>query len=162
MKRSSGYTSKQDALVHLQRYCAYQDRCHAEVRSKLLSLKIYGDDLEEIITELVKDGFLDEERYARAYVRGKFRNNKWGKLKIRQGLQQKRISEYLQKKAMEEIDQQEYESMLSSILQQKMKTLTEGNSFQQRQKLVRYAVNKGFEMPLVLKLTEPQSGPRTT
>lgn len=140
--------------MQLQRYCAYQDRCHSEVRSKLLSLKIYGDHLEEIISELVKDGFLDEERYARAYVRGKFKNNKWGKQKILQGLKQKQIGHYLLQSAIMEIDDREYVDTLVNILHQKIKMIPPGPNTLRRNKLVQYAVGRGYEMPMVLKLTE--------
>jgi regulatory protein len=75
----SSYVSKEDALKKLQRYCAYQDRCHQEARRKLLDLGIYGDDLEEIISELISDNFLNEERFARSFARGKFRIKGWGK-----------------------------------------------------------------------------------
>jgi len=72
--------TQQINLEKLRRYCAYQDRCHQEVRQKLLSLKMYGDDLEEIITELINEDFLNEERYAQSFARGKFRMKKWGLL----------------------------------------------------------------------------------
>ena len=80
-------TSKDIALIQMQQFCAYQDRCHSEVRSKLLKLHVYGDDLEEIMAELIQDNFLDELRYAKSFARGKFRMNHWGKHKIRNELQ---------------------------------------------------------------------------
>ena len=111
------YISKDDALSKLQRYCAYQDRCHQEVRSKLLDLGIYGDDLEEIISDLISENFLNEERYARSYARGKFRIKRWGRMRIQQELKQRKISAYCLRKAMEEIEEEEYEQTLRTILE---------------------------------------------
>ena len=104
------------ALLKLQHYCAYQDRCHQEVRTKLLDIKVYGDELENIMTDLIRDDFLNEERYAKSYCRGKFRMKKWGKNKILQGLKLKRISAYCIKKGMTEIEDDEYIGTLLSIL----------------------------------------------
>ena len=73
--RNKILSTREINLEKMKKFCAYQERCHAEVRNKLLKLKIYGDDLEEIIAELIIEGFLSEDRYARAYVRGKFRMN---------------------------------------------------------------------------------------
>ena len=94
MKKAKKYISPEDALAKLQRYCAYQDRCHQEVRTKLIDLGVFGDTLEEIITDLIKDNFLNEERFARSYARGKFRMRKWGRIKIRQELKLRKISDY--------------------------------------------------------------------
>jgi regulatory protein len=108
LQKKKKYISKDDALLKLQAYCAYQDRCHSEVRSKLLDLGIYGDDLEDIIVALIEDNFLNEERYARSYARGKFRIKQWGRLRIRRELKFRKISDYCIRKAMEEIDENDY------------------------------------------------------
>ena len=102
------YTSPEDALKKLQRYCAYQDRCHKEVRSKLLDLGVYGDELEAIIAELVTENFLNEERFARSYARGKFRMRQWGKKRIVRELKVRDISEYCIRKALLEIEEDVY------------------------------------------------------
>lgn len=142
-------TSKDIALSKLQRYCAYQDRCHQEVRSKLLSLQIYGDDLEEIISELITDNFLNEERFARSFARGKFRIKNWGKIRIQRELKKRNISNYCIKKAMKEIDEEGYEEGLIRLLEKKRRIEKEKNIFQLKGKLAQYAINKGFEAPLV-------------
>ena len=100
------YLSKADALKRMQRYCAYQDRCHSEVRTKLIELGVYGDTLEEIMAELVIERFLDEERFARSYVRGKFRLKKWGRVRIKRELKLRKISAYCQRKGLEEIEEE--------------------------------------------------------
>ena len=114
------FTEKDRALSKLQKYCAYQERCHQEVRSKLIELKIYGDDLEEIIAELISDNFLNEERFAIAYAGGKFRMKKWGKVRIRIELKKRKISDYCIKKAMQEIDEEGYMEGLYKVIEKKI------------------------------------------
>jgi len=147
-------STKEIALGKLQRYCAYQDRCHQEVRSKLIELQIYGDDLEEIISELIQENFLNEERFARSFARGKFRIKKWGKIKIRQELKKRKLSDYCLKKAMEEIEADDYLKELKILLQKKLSTLKETDPFKRKQKLAAYALRKGFEPPLVWQLVK--------
>ena len=93
-----------DILDQMRRYCVTQDRCHSEVRTKLLKKHVYGDDLEEILSQLVSEDFLNEERFARSYARGKFRMNKWGKFKIRMMLKQKQVSDYCIRKGLEDTE----------------------------------------------------------
>ncbi len=144
------YISTDEALVKLQKYCAFQERCHKEVRSKLLNLNIFGDDLESIISTLIESGFLNEMRYATAFVRGKFKIKKWGKFKITRELKKNQISEYCIKKALEsEIPYEDYLATLEDILKKKNKTLREKNSFKRTQKLAKFAESKGFESFLI-------------
>ena len=133
------------ALAKLQRYCAYQERCHQEVRSKLLKLKIYGTDLEDIVAELIATGFLNEGRFAEAYVRGKFRNNHWGKVKIRRALGFKGVSAFDIDRALNLLDEQEYRDKLAHLLQKKSASLGDEDSWTKRQKLLRFASQKGYE-----------------
>ncbi len=144
------YISREEALLRMQRYCAYQDRCHQEVRRKLLDLGIYGDDLEEIMAQLVEEKFLDEERFARAFARGKFQIKSWGRIKILQELKARQISAYCQRKAMEEIEDEAYMDRLKQYLRSKLK---EGNEeilgFEQQQKAAQFAMRRGFEPELV-------------
>ena len=124
----------------------YRERCHKEVRSKLLSEKVYGDDLEEIIFFLIRENFLNEERYARSYARGKFRNNKWGMQKIRLSLKQKDISDYCLRKAMEEIDLQEYAQTAKQLIEKK---LNYDFSFLNKNKVYKYMLGKGYESYII-------------
>jgi len=144
LKEFPKYISKDEALSKLQTYCAYQDRCHSEVRTKLLSYKIYGDDLEEIITELIKEKFLNEERFARSYARGKFRIKKWGKNKITQELKRKRVSEYCIKKGLSEIDHDEYLETAFKLIQKYYLSLN-GIVPIKKQKTFAHAYRKGYE-----------------
>ena len=130
----SKWVSREEALAKMQRYCAYQDRCHKEVRNKLLEMKVYGDWLEEIIVELIEDNFLNEERFACSFARGKFRIKQWGRSRIRQELKQRNISAYCIRKAMEEIDEQEYLNTLKTVMQKKSASLKEENPFKRKNK----------------------------
>lgn len=143
------WISKYDALAKLQRYCAYQDRCHQEVRSKLLDLGLYGDELEEVIANLIEEKFLDEERFARSYVRGKFRINKWGKVRIRQELKKRQISDYCIRKGMEEIPEEDYFRQAEEVIRQKNERLKEPDDFKRHSKLAAYAIRRGYESELV-------------
>ena len=128
MKKAKKYISQEDALAKLQRYCAYQDRCHQEVRTKLLNLGIYGDDLEEIMADLISENFLNEERYARSFARGKFRMKKWGRNRIRQELKMRNISAYCLRKAMTEIEEEDYLKTLKEVISKKDSLLKEGDN----------------------------------
>ena len=138
------YYSKDDALDVLRKYCIYQDRCHSEVRTRLLKLKIYGDDLEDIIVELIQDDYLNEERFARSYVRGKYRMKYWGKYKIEQGLKAKRVSEYCIRKGMTEILEEEYLENLESMLRKRVDIRPSTNERMLNMELMKFAQSKGY------------------
>jgi len=143
------------AIDRMRKFCSYQERAHSEVRTKLIKLQVYGDDLEEIMSQLVSEDYLNEERYARSYVRGKFRMNKWGKFKIRMHLKQKRVSEYCINKGMEEIDEEEYISMVDDLLTRK---LAGNNDFKSRQKARDSVMRKGFEPGVISERMAALSG----
>lgn len=140
---------KMTALLKLQRYCAYQDRCHQEVRKKLIDLGVYGLDLENVITELIADNFLNEERFACSYARGKFRMKGWGKIRIRRELKQRQISDYCIKKAMKEIEEVDYRDKLEALLVKKARTSKEKDQFKLNGALAKFAIGKGYETSLV-------------
>lgn len=144
--------SNEVALSKLQQYCVYQDRSHKEVRTKLLSLKVYGDDLEEIMSLLIQDKFLDELRYACSYARGKFRMKRWGWNKIKMNLKQNQVSEYCIRKAFLEIDQDEYFEALDGIFQKKLTSCTDSNPYICKQKAIKYCLGRGYEMEKVLEV----------
>jgi regulatory protein len=137
--------SASEALQKLQHYCAYQERCHQEVRQKLLDLGVYGDLLEKIIVELIEENFLNEERFSITFARGKFEFKHWGKIKIEQELKKRKISAYCIKKGLEEIDNTRYENALYELLKKKA-TLLEGLPiYEWKFKLAAYGLQKGFE-----------------
>ncbi len=151
-KPAKKYTSKADALVKLQRYCAYQDRCHSEVRSKLIELGCYGQDLEEVMASLIEEKFLDEERFARSFARGKFRMKQWGRTRILQELKLRKISDYCLRKAMEEIKEADYLETLKAVLEKRAGHIAEADDFARKGKLAQYAMSRGFEAELVWNL----------
>jgi len=136
--------TKDQALSNLYKYCAIQERCHQDIRTKLIQHQVYGDELEEIISTLISNGFLNEERFARAYVRGKYRMNLWGKNKIIQGLKLKNISPYCIKKGLSEIEEDEYLEILENLIRKKSKTIKEKNPYAFNKKLSNYLIQKGF------------------
>ncbi len=148
-RKTTKYVSKDDALKKLQRYCAYQERCHKEVRQKLYDLNIYGDDLEDIIVDLITDDFLNEERFAKMYAGGKFRIKKWGRIRIKQELKLRRISAYCIKKAMAEIEEDDYIKTLCEVIEKRRGLVTEPNEFRLKGNLAKYAISRGFETSLV-------------
>ncbi len=148
LEQKKKYYSQEAALLKLQSYCAYQERCHDEVMSKLFDLGIYGDKADEIAAQLISDNFLNEERFAISYARGKFRIKKWGKVRIKQELKLRHIPEYSIKKAMQAIDTEGgYVETLKSVIRSKSKDY-EGD-IQKKQKLALHAMRKGFESDLV-------------
>ncbi len=139
----------QDAIAKLQRYCAYQERCHQEVRTKLLKLQVYGEDLEYVIASLISDDFLNESRFAEAYARGKFKINRWGKVKIRLQLKARKVSDFDIKQALSAIDDESYRTTLSRLLERKNELLDEEDPFVLRNALFRFAAGKGYESDII-------------
>ena len=139
---------RETALQKMQRYCAYQDRCHREARYKLVELGVYGDLLEEILAELIADNFLNEERFARSFARGKFRLKKWGRQRILRELKQRDVSEYCIRAGLSEIDEVEYRDTITQVLDDYFDKHPQANLFALRQKAVQHAVRRGFELHL--------------
>ena len=108
--------------------------------------------MDNIIVELINENFLNEERVARSYARGKFRFKKWGRMKIKQNLKLKRVSKYCIKKGMEEIEEEEYMEVLEKILRKKMEEYKAPNFYQLKQKAGKFAITKGYESGLVWNL----------
>ncbi len=138
------YLSDDDALDRLKKYCAYQERCHQEVKTKMFELGVYGDIQDEIISDLISENYLNETRFATSYVRGKFRFKKWSKGKIRMELKRRKISAYNMKKGFEEIDEEEYEDNIQRLLIKKKRTLTKEDTFTAKRKLSNYMLQKGY------------------
>ncbi len=138
------------ALPKIKQYCAYQERCHSEVKEKLYSHGLHKNDVEEIISKLIEDNYLNEERFAIHYAGGKFRIKQWGRLKIKYELKQKQVSEYCIKKALNEIDDEDYFFTLQKLADTKLQGLKgEKNIFAKRKKLQDHLIMKGFEGDLI-------------
>ena len=118
------------ALQKAKHYCAYQERCHSEVREKLYSFSLHKKEVEQILTQLIEEGFINEERFAIAYAGGKFRMKQWGKEKIKYSLKQKRVSDYCIRKALASISTSDYNKTFKSVANKKLATLkSEKNIF---------------------------------
>lgn len=144
--------SPQEAFVRLCRYCAYQERSHKEVRSKLFTLGLYASEVETVITRLITEGFLNEERFAKAFAGGKFRMNKWGKYKIKRAMEEHGLSARCIQYGLKEIDAATYSRTLSSLLSKKLKSLDEPNRIKRRSKAATFAIGKGYEPDLVWEI----------
>ena len=147
------YTYTQ-ALQKAQKYCAYQERCQEEVRENLSGLGLDEDIVENVIAELVNNNFLNEERFACAYARGKFKNNEWGWIKIENELKQRKISSYCITKAKKEIDPSIYMETIEKLAAKKLKEVKGENLYNQKGKIYRYISGKGFESDSVLRVIE--------
>lgn len=143
----------EQAVPKIKQFCAYQERCHAEVREKLYSFGLNKMEVEEIISELITENYLNEERFAIHFAGGKFRMKQWGKIKIKLVLKSKQVSDYCIKKALKEIDSKEYETTFQKLVQQKLKTLkSERNIFIRKRKMQDFLMQKGFEMEMIHKV----------
>lgn len=142
--------TEEQVLRKLKHYCAYQERCHQEARDKIYSFGLNKNDVEKLIAQLIEEDYLNEERFAIQYSGGKFRMNEWGRIKIRHALQQKKVSEYCIKKALTQIDEEDYEKTLQKLTQSKWNTLKgEKNILIKKRKLQGYLLQKGFEAALI-------------
>ncbi len=133
-------------------YCAYQERCVEEVRVKLKSLGVKDDLKNTIIAKLIKDNFLNEQRFASLFTSGKFRIKKWGKSKIYKALQQKRVPELFILDALNEIDDLEYCQTLGKLLQKKNEGIKDEDLRKRNRKLINFAHSKGYEAPAIRKV----------
>jgi regulatory protein len=138
----------QEARRKAEHYCAWQERCHSEVESKLMDLGLNSEERGELISHLIKEGFLNEERFARAYARGKFRQLHWGRIKIVQGLKQKGLNQTLIQMALSEIPDDDYLETLQTLAEKKARSL-KGAALQRKASLQRYLQGRGFEANLV-------------
>lgn len=141
------------AWQKIKHYCAYQERSHAETRNKLYSFGLYKHEVETLLTRLIEENYLNEERYAIAFAGGKFRMKQWGRVKIKYELQQNRVSAYCIKKAIAAIDEDDYQNTLQKLATAKLATLkSEKNIFVKKTKLRNYLMQKGFEPALVMEI----------
>lgn len=148
MKETSRLTADQ-ILDKMAKYCAYQERSVKEVTDKLKTFEISEKDREEIINYLIDNKFVNDERFAHAFVRGKINQSGWGVNKIRFHLIQKGVSKEIIDEALQSFDEEAYRQRLVEVLKAKAKTVKAANNFERNRKLAAYAIQKGFEAPLV-------------
>ncbi len=142
-------------------YCAYQERTQDEVRKRIKKWGVEEDDeAEELIAELISMNYLSEERFAKTYAGSKFRQKKWGRRRIKQELSRRGLTDFNIGQGMNEIEDEAYEETLRDLLQKKLTSLerTESDIRKRKQKLVRYALSKGYESELIWKLIREMLG----
>jgi regulatory protein len=149
MPKEQKYISRTDAIIKVASYCAYQERCHNEVKAKLADLGFYGEEANEIMLQMIEQNYLNEERFAKAYAGGKFRVKKWGKLKIKRELKARAISDYCIQLGLKEIDGDLYLLTLQNLAQDKMESLKTKNPFEVKHKVYLYLATRGYESDLI-------------
>jgi regulatory protein len=145
------YLTKEQALQKLRQYCAYQERSHSEVQQKLWDLGVKRAEHDEILSTLIEEDYLNEERFAMAFAGGKFRMKDWGRKKIYYALKERKVSEYNIKKAMKEIDEEAYRKTLFELAEKKYALLKSEQYLIRKKKTIDYLLQKGFEQDLVLR-----------
>ena len=154
MKNKKLTFTVEEAQKKLENYCVYQERCHQEVERKLNEMRMIPEAKELILLNLIENNFLNEERFAMSFSRGKFRIKKWGKKRISRELKFKDISEYNIRKGLEEIDQNEYLTTLEEIAIKKRDSVTEKNPYKKSQKITNFLLYRGFENDLVYSIVK--------
>lgn len=152
-QNSSASLTVNEIRDKLAKYCAYQDRCHWEVENKMTEFNLIPEAKDEIMIYLIQHNFLSEERFARSFVRGKFNQKNWGKIKIRMGLKKRKIPSKLIESVLSEIDQKDYMETLQSLFEKKKNTLkNERESLKKKVKIRNYLLQKGFESEIIADL----------
>jgi regulatory protein len=153
MNTNKSYTVN-EATKLLENFCAYQERCHKEVEKKLYDINMIPAAKEQIILHLLQHNFLNEERFAKSFARGKFYIKKWGKIKITSELKFRNVSEYSIKSALKEINNEDYLNTLQQIAEKKLRLIKEPNSYKKNKKLSTFLISKGYEFNLVFDIVK--------
>jgi regulatory protein len=138
-----------EAYAKMAQLCSRSEQCSADIRKKMIAYEIMDELVEEIITKLRKEKFLDDERFVKAYVSDKFRLNKWGKIKMRYYLRAKGLSDDLIEIGLQEIKEEQYKKVLISTLKEKAKTIKSGDKFEKMGQIIRFAQSRGFEPEMI-------------
>ena len=141
--------TEQEAYLQLAALCAQAEHCHQEMRDKMRRWELDETVQNRIIDRLIKERYVDDERYARAFVKDKIRYNKWGRRKVQQALWQKHIDAEIQLRVLDEIDEKEYLDILRPLLKQKRKSIKAESDYELNQKLVRFALGRGFGFDII-------------
>jgi regulatory protein len=143
-----------EARKKIYHYCAYQERSHLEVKNKLNDLELSSSEIEEMISHLITEGYLNEERFAKAFVGGKFRLKNWGKIKIVDALEVKGLTKNCIRIGLREIDDADYRRTIESLILKKLHHTDEENLYVKREKLATHVIQKGFEPELVWEIVK--------
>jgi regulatory protein len=150
--------SLKEVIQKMEYYCAYQERCHAEVKEKLYSFQINQEEKDQVIVHLLDNNYLNEERFASIFTQSKLHQKKWGKKRITNELKARNISAYLITKSIKEIDASDYESMFEQVSNKHWETITEKNTLKKRKKFCDYLLRKGWESERVYEKVKELEG----
>ena len=148
---NNGDFTIKEVETKLQYYCSYQDRCHKEVHQKLKTFNIIPEDIDQIISNLISENFLNETRFCESFVRGKFRIKNWGKIRIINELKKRNISTYNINQGLKEIDELEYLNKFEEIFNKKLSSLEKLTSLEKKKKILAYLLYRGWESSLIYK-----------
>lgn len=149
LQKNAKPLSDKEALIKASAFCAYQERTQQEVRVRLYEYGLKNDKVEEILCKLIEENFINEERFAKSFARGKFRLKKWGRIKIKLELKERGLSPYCIQKGMEEIPEEEYLATLKALTLKKAGEEKETDKFKRKHKIARYLAGKGYEPELI-------------
>jgi len=152
----------EQAFQKIKQYCAYQERSHLATKEKLFSMGLYKKDVEILLSQLIEENYLNEQRYALQFVGGHFRIKKWGKIKIAAALKQQKVSSYNIQKSLDEIDQNAYLSCLQRLASVKWNALKKEATLNKKIKTTSYLLQKGYESNLIRTVLEKLQAPNET
>jgi regulatory protein len=153
--------SIKDAKLKIEHFCAYQERCHEEVVSKLWSMKMNPEEIDEIIVHLIEHNFLNESRFACSFARGKHRIKHWGKIRITNELKARKIGQTLINLALKEITPEEYLETFENLAERNWESISERNALKKRKKFCDYMLRRGFESNLIYDKVKELEGKPT-
>ena len=151
--------TENDAYLTLAALCAQAEHCQHEMLEKMRRWELSDEAQARVMERLVRERYVDDERYARAFVKDKVRYNKWGRRKVEQALWQKHIDEDIRQRVLDEVDDEEYLSVLRPLLQQKRKTTKAQSDYELNQKLVRFALSRGFTFDIIRQCLNVEEEP---
>ncbi len=137
------------AYSKMAQLCSRSEQCSADIRKKILSYEIVDEIVDEIIDKLIEEKFIDDERYVKAYVKDKFKFNKWGRIKMRHYLHAKGLSDEVIKRGLDTIDEEKYKDVLVKTMKAKAKTIKKKNKFEKMGQIIRFTQSRGFEPELI-------------
>ena len=154
MQRGLKKLTDSEVRKKIYHYCAYQERSHQEVKNKLYDLELSSSEIEEMISHLITEGYLNEERFAKAFAGGKFRIKNWGRIKIVNALEAKGLTKNCIRIGLQEIDDADYRRTIELLILKKLDQTDEGNIYVKREKLATHVIQKGFEPELVWEIVK--------
>jgi regulatory protein len=149
MEKSKKFISGTEAYSKITKWCAYQERAQQEVRDKLYDFGLHKEEVEQLLTRIISEGFVNEERFAISFANGKLNQLGWGRVKIRYALKAKKVSDYCIKKAINSLDENKYIQILEDAFHKRNKMEKEKHPLKRKYKLMSYLASRGFEQDLI-------------